>query len=285
MGARPSTFRKGGGFLNEVDGLFVSYEWTDAFNGQEWKPGKKADGKPKFHSLYCLITAKVDGAEEEVQTSLFAGGADDYEVSDDGKTLKSLDGGPCSLGANTGAGKFFASFVAGGFPEANLSDDDNSVNYEPMEGSRVRFVQRDDLESTRKLGKRKSKDGTREFNRQDLVIETVYALPGKAAKSAKPAAKSAKPSTANGKAGNGHTDADAEEIEMLTAETILGVLAKAKGGTLLKDKLRLPILQQMSASKNPNREEVYKLAGDDDFLAKEIGWAYDQATKVLSLPS
>jgi hypothetical protein len=81
MGARPSAFRKsGGGFLNQVDGVIAGYEFTDEFNGVAFVPGKVA-GKDKFHSLYCVLSARVDGAEEDVTTTLFVGGADDFEVS------------------------------------------------------------------------------------------------------------------------------------------------------------------------------------------------------------
>ena len=39
-GARPSSFKKGGGFLDGVDLTIVDYQFTDEFNGQPFKPGK-----------------------------------------------------------------------------------------------------------------------------------------------------------------------------------------------------------------------------------------------------
>ena len=61
MGARPSSHRKAGGFLNGVDGTILDYQFTDAFNGEPWKPGKVKDKKTgkikdRFHTLYGVLS-------------------------------------------------------------------------------------------------------------------------------------------------------------------------------------------------------------------------------------
>src|SRR5213593_1624882 len=88
MGARPSSFKKGGGFLNNVDGTFKGYQFTDEFNGEPFNPKAKGkDGKPRFHSLYFVPSVRVDGADEDVTTTMFVGGFDDWNVSNDGLTI------------------------------------------------------------------------------------------------------------------------------------------------------------------------------------------------------
>ena len=112
MGARPSTYKKGGGFLNGVDGTITGYQWTDEFNGKAFVAGRDPKTKKeRFHSLYLVPTVRVDGADEDVNTTLFAGGYDDYEVSEDGLTLTDPAGGDVSIGANTAAGKLLQSLV------------------------------------------------------------------------------------------------------------------------------------------------------------------------------
>ena len=145
MGARPSTFHKGGGgFLNGVDGVITGYRWTDQFNGEDFVPGKKSKeqgGGDKFHSLFMELSARPDGADEDQTQNLFAGGYDDYEVSEDGLTLTSAEGGECAIGGNTAAAKFIASLCEAGFPESKFDEDPDSINFEPMVGTRVRFGQ------------------------------------------------------------------------------------------------------------------------------------------------
>jgi hypothetical protein len=275
MGARPSQFKKGGGgFLNNVDGVITGYEFSDEFNGVAFKPGK-VNGKEKFHSLYCLLSARVDSADEDVTTTLFVGGADDFNVEDDGHTLTAVEEGR-ELGANTGFAKFISSLVEAGFPETNLPED--SINFESIIGTRVRFVQRTDVESTKKLGKRKDKKTGKEYDRQDLVIDQVYSLPG--TETAKPAAKAAK--AAPTKAGKGKTAAvpAGADVAELATETATTILAEA-GGSITKAKLGMKVIAKLM--KHPEREAVRKFLGDDANLAAIDGLEYDAATSTLSI--
>src|SRR5437899_3362543 len=95
MGARPSGFRSGKGFLNGVDGVIVGYRFTDEVfvtgGGGEmepFKPGKikGADGKLKdrFHALNFILQVLVDGAETPITQALFVGGADDWNIAEGG---------------------------------------------------------------------------------------------------------------------------------------------------------------------------------------------------------
>ncbi len=256
MGARPSQFKRGGGgFLNNVDGVISNYEFSDAFNGNAFVPGKdKATGKERFHSLYVLLSARVDGANEDVTTTLFAGSADDFEIEDDGHTVVPVEDGR-ELGGGTAWGKFVTSLVEAGFPESMLSED--SINFEPIIGTRVRFTQRKNVEDTKKLGKRKGKDG-KEYDRQDLVITEVYDL-------AKPATKSngkaAAPVAAKGK----KAAPVVQDIKELAGAALLEIVQK-QGGSLPKAKVNVRILVTPLLKGSDRRQEVQQWLLDDDNL-------------------
>jgi hypothetical protein len=266
MGSRPSSFKKGGGFLNGVDGVITGYRFTDEFNGESFVPGKDPKTKKeRFHSLFCEVSVRVDGADEDVNQHLFSGGYDDFEISEDGLTLTAPDGGECTLGQNTGTAKFFGSLVAANFPEENFSDDPNSVNFEPAVGTRVRFVQRKDEESTRKLGKRKDKKTGKEYDRTDLVVDQVYELPG--APVAAAAKTAVKP---NGKVAGKAAKAPAvpTDIDALGAQTVVEIALRA-GKPVAKSKFSMESLKSAvlkTAEAKDHREAVRKRIFEDDFL-------------------
>lgn len=275
MGARPSQFKKGGGFLNNVDGVITSYEFTDEFNGEAFTPGK-VNGKEKFHSLYCLLSARVDGADEDVTTTLFVGGFDDFTIEDDGHTLVAVEEGR-ELGANTAFAKLISTLVEAGFPETNLPED--SINFESIIGTRVRFAQRDNPEMKAKGKKRVDKKTGKEYPYQDLVIDQVYSLP--VTETARPAAKGAsKPAAAKGaKAAPKVADAGAAVAELAT-ETLQTIVTEA-GGSISKAKAGMKIIAKLM--KHELRNSVQKWAANDANLAGIDGLEYDAATSTLSI--
>jgi len=265
MGSRPSSFKKGGGFLNGVDGVITGYRWTDEFNGEAFVPGKDPKTKKdKFHSLFCEVSVRVDGADEDVTQHLFAGGFEDFEISEDGLTLTAPDGGECTIGQNTGAAKFWGSLCAAGFPEDNFSDDPNSVNFEPAVGARVKFVQRKDEESTRKLGKRKDKKTGKEYDRTDLVVDVVYELPGTAAAPAKGAKPAAKAPAKGAKT----SAAPTVDIDAIAAQTVVEIVTRMAKPTDKKkfsmESLKSPVLK--SGDGATVKEAVRKRIYEDDYL-------------------
>ncbi len=265
-GARPSTFRKGGGgFLDGVDGVIVNYQFTDEFNGEPFVPGKSAAGKERFHSLYARLSVRVDGAEEDTTTTLFAGGADDFDISDDGYTLTSDE--DKSLSGTTAWGKFIQSLVEAGFDENTLPED--SVNFQAIIGTRARFVQRVDAETTKKLGKKIDKKTGRAYDRKDLVVDNVYSV-ATPAKASKPAAKTAK--------GNAVKPA-AVDLTDLAVETLQSIVSKA-GGKIAKSKLSMQVLKALVG--RPECEAVRKLINTDDFLSGVEGVEFDGTTVSVS---
>ena len=269
MGARPSSFKKSGGFLNGVDGVISGYQFTDEFNGVAFVAGKDPKTKKeRFHSLYTVLSVRVDGADEDVTTTLFTGGADDFEVTDDGHTLSPIEEGR-ELGANTPFAKLVVSLVEAGFPESNLPED--VINFESIIGTRARFEQRVNVEDTKKLGKRKDKKTGKEYERQDLVITQVYELASKIVKAAPKApvksAKSVKPAV--------------QDISELAGEALLEIV-QAAGGSITKAKLSMKTLTTPLLKGNPNRDAVRKFLcdGDDNLeaIAESGIVTYDKST-------
>jgi hypothetical protein len=254
MGSRQSQFKTGGGFLNGVDGVITGYKFTDEFNGREFDPKSGA-----FHSLYCAVSVRVDGAEEDVTQHLFAGGADDYEISDDGLTLTDPAGGSCRIGGKTGAALFFGSFMEVGKCEDSFSDDEAIVNFEPAIGARVRFVQRKNAEATAKKGQRVDKKTGKKYDRTDLVIDTVYELATEApapvkGKATKPVAKA--------------TKAPALDLDAICGQAVVEIVTRLGKPTGVKqfsmESLKSDVLK--SAEAKPHATAIRKRIMEPEFL-------------------
>jgi len=271
MGSRPSGFKRGGGFLNNVDGLWSDYNFTttpEAFdtNNKKNKKGKK-DDDDDFSALYAELTFAIDGADGPQTTTVFAGNAADFEISEDGKSLTPNEEGAGLYGGKP-FHKFIESLVLAGFPESNFPDDEEPINYEAALGTRLRLTQRVDAEATARLGKKKSKDKKKEYDRTDLVVEKVYALPGES----KSAGKSANKPKA-GKGGKKEFDLDEASAEVLRA-----LLADAKDNTLQKASLPNLLVKALKKD-NPNREDIRRRVYSDEFLETQDGWEYDASSK------
>src|SRR6266446_6659520 len=176
----------GGGFLNSVDGVIKSYEFTTTHPFA--KAGQKA--KSDFVSLFQVLTIRVDGSQTDITFPLWGGDASNFEISDDGLTLTPIEDGYV-LGGGTDLAHFIQSYDAVSEDGAS-GDDDTVVNYEPIIGQRVRFVQvpysADELASLKRRGKpttrKDKKDPKKEWPLQWLQVETVYGPAPVAAKMA-----------------------------------------------------------------------------------------------------
>ena len=285
-GARPSAFRKGGGFLNDVDGEITNYEFTTEFPGG----GGKRKSKSDFNALYAVLSVRVDGADEDVETTFFVGSADEWEISDDGKTLT----GDGNLQATIGWGLFISSLVEHGFPENDLPEDE--VNFEPIIGWRVRFVQQTNEKATAKYGKRKAKKGKGEYDRTDVVVSQVYDYvthdgkkEGKTttrptSRSVSSAASQGTRAAATTSRSSGKPNGRVKEVDLTDdADALLIEILGDKDGEIKRKGLTMEVTKRRM--KDPNRDALRDLIFSDDYLtgAEERGLiGYDQKTQTVT---
>lgn len=273
MGARPSSFKKGGGYLNEVDATIVGY----TFEIGDTTTIKSGNRKGEDFTPFSLVPQfEVDGddeSKEEPKTQRLligdavAMGATDEDneslLEEDGQVWLTPDGQ--GIGSKSEAGIFLASLVEGGFDENLFDDDDERVDFRPMIGTRVRLVQEINEEKTKRQGKQKSKKNGKEYDRKDLKVATVHALPGAAPKGAKASSGKAAPAAAKGKDAKGGKSAKKADISEKAIETLKGLLADAKDNTIVKGKLSMAVLKALT--KDSDREAVREWLFDDDNLA------------------
>lgn len=233
--------------MNGVDGEIVDYEFTDKFKGEK-KGGEW---------VYFVPQIKVDGADDAIDQHLFVGGVENYEISDDGKSLTMVDGSPVTFGSKVPFGRLMDSL----FDSAEKADvdleselpnleDGEPLNVEPLIGRRFRFGQEVDEKANEKFGKRKGtgKNAKKEYDRTNTVITAILGEKGKGG-SAKPAA---------GKKGKGKDATDE------AADVLKDILAK---GEVNRKNLSLPVTKALM--KNPNKDELKKTILDQDWQDKQ----------------
>lgn len=311
MGARPSTFKKGGGRLNNIAATIMGIEFTgdelvyekgqSGFSRQEFTPGKvKKEGggvKDKFHTLNAIVSFRVDGATEDTVEPMFAGGADDFAISDDGSTIwdAAYDTPEAAaeaaedptnkvkeLGANTKFANFITSLCEAGFPEANLPED--RICYDAVIGTRVQLIQRDD--PAMKGKKRKGKDG-KEYAYQYTAVDDVLALPEDAAAPAAPAPaatkKTAAPAAKAPVKATGKTKAPVAPAEPevdLDGETDLALAdAVASKSPMKVGDLSMWVLK--NRMKHPQREQIRAHIVDAGYLAQQAVAVYNAKAKTV----
>jgi hypothetical protein len=262
MGARPSSFRKGGGFLHEVDATIVDYNF---FRGETVEI-KRGDRKgEEFTPLSLEVAIQQDGADAPVTKRLLIADADLFgDIEDDGKTLLTPDGQ--SIGLKSEAGTFISSLCEGGFPEENFSEDEDRINFEPMIGTRVRLLNPVKTKDGKPVMQRKpGKDGKQYAERGPLQIQTVHTLPEVDSKPA----KAAKGGKSKGPA-----------IDDIAADVLRQIL-EANKGELAKSKLSVQILKTMG--RNENRDAVKDYLTKDDNLSAIEGVTYNAKKGLISL--
>ncbi len=241
-----------------MDVLFEDYEFVLSAD-QEIKKGKN---KGKTWSPISFVPVfKQDGAEKSDSQRLLLCNADavDATVSEDGKTVTFGEG--TRIFADNETMIFIQSLVDGGFPEDQLDDDPNVLNLEPAIGARLRLIQEVNAEKTKMQGKQKNDKTGKEYDRRDLKVQTVIAMPTAKSKAGKPAVK-------GGKA------AKPADVSVLAAETLTTLLQNAKDNTLAKKALKMKAFGLLG-TKHAQLNDVTKLFADDDFLATVDGVEFD----------
>lgn len=276
---RTSTFRKagGGGFLNNVDGTITGYDFTTTFPFASKNPTAK---KSDFNSLFFVLSARVDGAEADVTTTLWAGSADDFEISDDGHVLTPIEDGAV-LSGGTPLSKFIETYEAHG--EGASSDDETVIDYTPLINQRVRFVQEplsaDEVASLKRRGKpyqqQDKKDPKKFWPIKELTVAAVYG-PAEVV----PAGKSAKVA---GKVAGKASKAAVIDVAEEAGAALVGYI-QAAGGTIQKTKLRMKVLTDAAFKATPQvAKDVATWLSNDDNLKVLEGVAYSIKTGLLTL--
>lgn len=281
MGIRGAV-KSGGGFWNNVDGVFASYEFTTTPPGEQKKGKKGAD-----EWVYFVPSVQIDGADDETSQHLFVGGVERYTISDDGQELSDADGGNVSIGATTPAGKFLISVLdaepelEGEFPDVEGGE---PLNFNALVGRRIRLKQEVDVEGTKKRGKRKvvTKGGkTVEYDRTDTIVIAVYPADAKAGKGGK--ATAGKPAGKSGgkeKADPIRDKADKAVLDLMEA----AVTKKNPNGTIPTSSLSVGVLKALSS--DSDKSKVRTLVLDDAYVtgAAERGiFQYDEKEEEVSL--
>ena len=183
------------------------------------------------------------------------------------------------MGLHTGWGKFIESLVEHGFPETDLPED--SVNFEPIIGTRVRFIQQKNEAATAKYGKRKAKSGNATYDRTDVVVAQVYETSTSTGKpnggirqktTTKPSALGAK----------NKKDSSDRDLADLADETLQGILGD-KDGTILRRGLSLEVTKRLM--KHAQRDAVRELMYSNEYLAGAVKRgliAFDQKTQTIT---
>jgi len=268
----------GGGFLNGVDGVIQGYEFTTTFPFASKTPKKKKSDND-FQSLFYVLRARVDGAEKDVTTTLWGGDASNFEISDDGLTLTPIEDGMV-LSGQTSLSKFIQSYDEHS-EEGAMSDDESVINFEPIIGQRVRFVQvpysADELADLKRRSKPTtrpdSKDPKKQWPLQWLQVDAVYGQ-AEVKTASKSAAKGKGVAKSNGKA------AASPSVDELAISTLIDIV-KGNGGSIPKSKLSMRVLKALAG--NPQQNAVRTLVNTDDFLNLNNGWEYDESNQTIEV--
>jgi hypothetical protein len=265
----------GGGFLNNVDGVIQGYQFTTTFPFKSKNPKKKSDSD--FLSLFYILKARVDGAEADVTTTLWGGDASNFEISDDGLTLTPIESGVV-LSGGTPLSRFIQSYDAADETGAS-SDDEDVINFEPMIGQRVRFIQvpytADELKGLERRGqptyRQDKNDPKKKWPLQWLQVETVYG-PAEVKTAGKGAVKAKAKS--NGKA------VASPSVDDLAISTLLDIV-RGNGGSIAKSKLSMRVLKALTG--NPQQNAVRTLVNTDEFLNQNAGWDFNEQTQTIEV--
>lgn len=247
MGFR-SAIKKGGGFLNNVDGVLKGYEFTARFKDE------KKDGE----WVYFVPQVLTDGADDPIDQHMFLGASEKYSISKDGQELTMEDGSPVTFGFSTPFGIFMDSLLnaaekANYAIEEDLPDLEKgeALSLESQVDKRFRFKQQVDEEGTKKFGKRVSGSGKnkREYDRTNTIIDAILGE----------AKGGGKTNTSKGPSSKKTADLDGE-----AADVLKDILEK---GEVNRKNLSLPVTKALM--KNDNKVPLKEMILDEDWQDKQ----------------
>lgn len=252
----------GGGKFNNVDGVITDYEFTTE---HPFSKGGKRSSKSDFSPLYGVLTARMDGTTEPDIDVMLVGSADDFVVSDEGKTITPVDSQ--KVWSKSQWGKLIASMETAGIATENADYAEGVYNYDPILGQRVRFQQEVQLDKAGKVKTRtgKGRDGKpREYNDTTTIVVQSYGEAEVPKKGAKVTANTKVTKAAGGKANGKAVEVDLTDI----ADEALAGLIEKFGSEFKKDKL-VSAPGQLYLKKNfaDNADELRVILHSDAYLS------------------
>lgn len=285
MGARPSSYKQGGGWDGKIVEI-TGYEFNVGDPVLITKGERKGE---TFTPLSLTLQLLADGATESTPKFLRIGEATDFgDVSEDGLTLGTPEGQ--QLRAFCDAAVFITSLVhpenGDGFPEERLSDDDTEINFEPIIGTRFEVAEVANEWAKENGKKQKNKKTGKEYEIRDFKVAKIIELPAVAGK---PAAKTAaKPALVKGKSKPAPVEEEAEgytEAQLTAAsEALCRYIAKAPGKVLKVDQVRMKVATDPVFKKDTDlRDAVASICDDPEQLAGLDGVSFDAKKKTLKI--
>jgi len=268
--------KKAGGFWNNVNAKVTGYEFTAK------GPGEKKDGD----WVYLVPSVREDGKDKDTNQHLFLGGVKQYEISDDGQSVTSIDEASgdalemTTYGAKTPTGRFLDTLLENGFPEDELPDlgAGEPLSLGAIVGYRIRLGQEVDVEGTKKRGQRVDEKTGKKYDRTNTIVAAVYGNEGAPAAKGT-GSKTAAKAGAKGKADKG-ADALAKQTDDAVVAVILANVTKTnKTGATPVAKLSMGVFRVV---KGDNKDAVRKLVNNDNYVAEAVArgaFQYDEDTE------
>lgn len=249
----PEGFVVGGGLIDDVNVTFKDCRF-EMFDYE----GKVIPGVPS------LKVNMVTEEDEESAQNYSMGSAQDWAPSENGKELMSV-GKATAIRTTCNGGIFLQNLVDAGFPA-----DDLGTDISVLDGLKVHVIR---IPAPERPGLKK-KD--KRFEDTILVVDDILALPGEKAKSK---TKSKTKAKGKDKAKDKAPDGDAPDVNDKAVDTVVTILA-GNDGSVTKKALPGKIFQVLKT--DPDRNEVIKVAFEDDFLSDETRpWTYEDGTLTM----
>ena len=284
MGARHATLSSGGGKFNGVAGLITDYEFTTTH------PFAKASGRrnSEFSPLYGVLQAQIDGAKEPDTDVMLVGSADDFAISDGGKTLTPLD--DRGVWNKSQWGKLIQSMEDLGIATENDEYAEGVYNYNPIIGRRVRFAQEQQFDKGGKLKQRegKGRDGKKRLFDDTTTVATADYGSVAASKTTQTTRTKTETSPAT-RTATGKPNGKVKEVDLTDSadEALVGLLEKF-GGSCAKAKLvSAPAQLYLKKTFPETSDELRRTLYDDDYILgavqRGIIASYEQSSKAQTI--
>lgn len=250
----PETFSEGTGLFDDIDGEITNVQLTTDLPDNYPTEG----ASPLFGNVTILMDG--DGGEDERTVtqgySLGAKSSENFDVASDGFGLIPKSD-HATINKSTKWGTFMEALRKEGCTPAILDNGDMSK----LIGLRAHFNRVADKERKGLKNQRASK-----FPATTLVVTKIHSLPG----GKKAAAKS------NGAVAS----ADTDSLDDKCSTYLLDILGK-KDGKVQRSQLAL-LASKVAKEAGENdevRAAIYKRMPEEEFLATQVAWKYDAASK------